>query len=144
MGKRDRERKARIIAGEEAPIAWKPPLWMTRGPGPSLFHRGGPNLDGLTAPEEVREKTFAAIKARGWEPRIQQEEFDISTDDPDYPEGKYSSIRFAMYCPHGVWGDTLTIESMDDEPWEPTEGGDQWEPDGCDVCMTEIPRRDFC
>jgi hypothetical protein len=105
VGRRDRERRERIRAGQEAPHAVRiaeGPL-RAMGAGGSFMGEGLQALRAATR-EECIQLAFEYVRAKGRFPKIEK-------DDGD-------TITIGMYCRHGESSAALTIaEDEDSGEW---------------------------
>jgi hypothetical protein len=124
MGKRDRERKERILAGKEAPIGmasyakqpatgrfvWRPDFYDAPVWGKTW-----------TAKEEAIAEVSNLIGKTGWGPRIVREGVIEPGSDYDFPP--FTAVEIGTFCPHGVSVFDFILNDNDDGIWSISEGG---------------------
>jgi hypothetical protein len=129
MGRRDRERKERIRAGEEALIA--PPDYTKQAAAgrftwrPDFYY--DPVLD-KTWPtkEEAIAEVNGLIRKTGWEARIVREDFIEPNADDNFPP--FTIVKIGTFCPHGVSKFVFSLSDNEDGTWYLSEVGesDNW------------------
>ena len=125
MGKRDRERKERIRAGEEASIATpcyaKQPatgrfIWR-----PNFYYDAA--LDKTWASkEEAIAGVSDLIQETGWQPRIVRE--DVIEPDADDDFAPFTVVKIGASCLHGVSKFGFDLSDNEDGTWHVSEVGE--------------------
>lgn len=126
MGKRDRERKERISAGNEMSISQRMSQWRSWEDVMSTIpHK-------FDSKEELLRVAREKVRSSGLTLEVE----DRHCSDEEL--GNWDVVEITLKCPHGIYGDTLSFQRDDGAiTWIGDFGSTSWE--SCPVCRVGCP-----